>query len=570
MDSLIQRQYTEEGENLREIPWNVYPRPQLRRTKWACLNGSWDFETAGWKGKIMVPFCAESLLSGFAGTIRYGEDLRYGRTFSIPEDWQGMRVRLHFGAVNSSCEVRINDRVVGRHENGYLAFSFDVTDYLEASGRENRLEVIVKNDLSGQYPWGKQKEKRGGMWYTPCSGIWQTVWMEPVPEKYVEKLEINVDLEGAGIKVKGVSEGILICEGKQYEIADGSVRVKPENVRTWSPEDPYLYEFTIQSGEDEVTSYFALRTISVSAGKEYARLFLNQKPYFFNGILDQGYYSDGLYTPADPALYEKDILAMKELGFNTLRKHLKIEPEQFYYDCDRLGMIVFQDMVNNGDYKFMRDTIWPTFGIKKEDDRKKHRDPKTREAFLQGMRGTVEQLRNHSCICYWTIFNEGWGQFEADKAYEILKQMDPSRIVDATSGWFQQSKTDVESKHLYFEKLHLGKRRHLPQVLSEFGGYVYKIPEHSFHRKDTYGYRIFKDRESFAKAFVKTYLEKIVPLARRGLSASVYTQVSDVEDETNGMLTYDRRICKLDPEETKEIETALQSAVREVINGIMP
>jgi len=563
VDDLIQRQYTEEGENLKEIPWNVYPRPQLRRTKWACLNGSWDFETVGWKGKIMVPFCAESLLSGFDGTIRYGEDLRYGRTFSIPEDWQGMRVRLHFGAVNSSCEVRINDRVVGRHENGYLAFSFDVTDYLEASGRENRLEVIVKNDLSGQYPWGKQKEKRGGMWYTPSSGIWQTVWMEPVPEKYVEKLEINVDLEGANISVVGMSEGILICEGRRYEIVDGSVRVEPENARTWSPEDPCLYEFTIQSGEDEVASYFALRTISISAGKEYARLFLNQKPYFFNGILDQGYYSDGLYTPADPSLFEKDVLAMKELGFNTLRKHLKVEPEQFYYDCDRLGMIVFQDMVNNGDYKFMRDTIWPTFGIKKEDDRKKHRDPKTREAFLEGMRGTVEQLRNHSCICYWTIFNEGWGQFEADKAYEILKQMDPSRIVDATSGWFQQSKTDVESKHLYFEKLHLGKRRNLPQVLSEFGGYVYKIPEHSFHLKDTYGYRIYKDRESFAKAFVKTYLEKIVPMAGRGLSAAIYTQVSDVEDETNGMLTYDRRVCKLDPEETKEIEAVLQKAVRE-------
>lgn len=560
---MIQKLYTKEGENRKEIPWNVYPRPQMRREKWACLNGIWDLEVDGAeRGTILVPYCVESLLSGFEKELNYGEFLRYQRRFTIPKDWEGMRILLHFGAVNSTCEVLLNDKKIGRHENGYLSFSFDVTNYLEPSGKENRLEVLVKNDLSGLYPYGKQKKDRGGMWYTPCSGIWQTVWMEPVPETYVEKLQIDVDQRSAKITVEGISEGVLLCDGRRYEIQAGSVIVMPENPRTWSPEDPYLYEFIVQSGSDEVTSYFALREINVACEGGHAVILLNSKPYFFNGVLDQGYYSDGAYTPADPSLYKKDVLAMKALGFNMLRKHLKIEPEQFYYDCDRLGMIVFQDMVNNGDYKFLRDTILPTVGFKKASDVKKHRDPATRKAFLEGMKGTVSQLRNHSCICYWTIFNEGWGQFEADKAYEILKELDSSRIVDATSGWFQQSKTDVESLHMYFEKLHLGKRTQLPQVLSEFGGYVYKIPEHSFHLKNTYGYKLFKDRESFAKAFVRTYLEDIVPMVRKGLSASVYTQLSDVEDETNGLLTYDRRICKLRPEETREITTSLLKAVQ--------
>ena len=233
-----------------------------------------------------------------------------------------------------------------------------------------------------------------------------------------------------------------------------------------------------------------------------------------------------------------------------------------------MTVIDFQDMVNNSDYKFIRDTIIPTIGFKNLDDSKKHRDPKAREAFLDGMKGTVEQLKNHPCICYWTIFNEGWGQFEADKAYEVLKEMDNSRIIDSTSGWFQQQLSDVESMHMYFEKLHLGKRTYLPQVLSEFGGYVYKIPQHSYHLKNTYGYKIFKDRETFAKAFLEVYTEQIIPLAKKGLSACVYTQLSDVEDETNGILTYDRKVCKLFPKETVEIATALQKAVRERVKHV--
>lgn len=560
----IQKLYTNAGMQVQEIPWNVYPRPQLKRTKWICLNGIWEIKTeSGFQGNIKVPFCPESLLSGFKGKIRYGEKLHYQRTFTIPQDWMEKRILLHFGAVSSTCEVLINGQMVGHHENGYLSFTLDITKVLKSKGEENLLEVIVQNDLSGRLPSGKQKEKRGGMWYTPCSGIWQSVWMEPVPEHYVESLKIQVDLEGADIFTNGITEGALVCEGKSYEIVNGKVRVCPEQPRWWSPEDPYLYDFSIKSGEDEIRSYFALRSIEVREGKDYPDLYLNEKPYFFHGLLDQGYVSDGLYTPADPSLYEQDILAMKALGFNMLRKHIKIEPEQFYYDCDRLGMVVFQDMVNNSDYKFLRDTAIATIGFKKLKDKRKHKNSIFRQAFEEAMKATITQLWNHSCICYWTIFNEGWGQFDADRMYKIAKQMDPTRIIDATSGWFAQKESDVESLHMYFEKLHLGKNKALPQVLSEFGGYVYKDEEHSFNLTKTYGYKIYQDRETFVKAFQQVYMEQIVPLVRKGLSATVYTQLSDVEDETNGILTYDRKVCKLYPNETSSIKEALFMALKE-------
>ena len=400
------------------------------------------------------------------------------------------------------------------------------------------------------------------MWYTPVSGIWQSVWLEPVSEEYITNLTIKPDLTGVDITFHGIKDGILTCEDRRYEIHDGHVRINPENPRLWSPETPYLYEFSALAGEDQITSYFALRTMSVETLKGIPRLCLNGKPYFFHGLLDQGYFSDGIYTPAMPGAYEKDILAAKGLGFNMLRKHIKIEPEQFYYDCDRLGMIVFQDMVNNGDYRFLRDTLLPTFGFRRAKDARMHDDQKTREAFLQGMEGTVMQLYNHPCICLWTIFNEGWGQFDADGAYDSLRALDDSRIIDSTSGWFHQKKSDVDSRHMYFEKLHLGNRRDLPQVLSEFGGYVYKVKEHSCNQEKTYGYKIFKTREEFAAAFRRTYLDDLVPLAKKGLCASVFTQISDVEDETNGLLTYDRKVCKLNSEEVAGIYEKLQEAVQ--------
>ena len=552
--------YTEEGERLSGIPWNVYPRPQLVRKDWLCLNGEWSFRYEGDDPvSIRVPFCPESLLSGYEGRIEYGRKMIYEKIFTVPSAWKGRRILLHFGAVSRSCEVFVNDSLAASNENGYLPFSADITDLLRYG--ENKLTVCAVNDLSTQYPYGKQKKDRGGMWYTPVSGIWQTVWLEPVPETYISSLKVDVDLKGADIQVFGVSEGTVWFEGRQLRFTGGRIRLVPESARLWSAEDPYLYRFTVTSCEDEIDSYFALRTITSETVNGKPRMCLNGEPYYFNGLLDQGYFSDGIYTPADPELYAKDIHKLKELGFNTLRKHIKIEPLNFYYECDRQGMIVFQDMVNNGIYSFRRDTLRPTLGLRKINDAHTNTDPKSRKIFLESLEKTADHLHNSPCILLWTIFNEGWGQFRADEAYERLKALDPSRLIDSTSGWFHQKKTDVDSLHIYFGKLKLGKRRDLPQLLSEFGGYVYKIDGHSFNPVKTYGYKLFKSEKEYVKALRKVYLEELMPLAKLGLCGSIYTQVSDVEDETNGIFTYDRKACRLVSADTEGIQQALKDAI---------
>ena len=454
--------------------------------------------------------------------------------------------------------VLVNGQMLCRHENGYLPFSVDITDALLPG--QNELCVRTRNDLDRRFPWGKQSVKRGGMWYTPCSGIWQTVWLEPVPETYIRSLGIVCGADWVEIAADGISDGIITLDGREYSLSNGKAKISLSDPRLWSPEDPYLYSFTVSSGEDRVESYFALRTLSTETLHGIPRLCLNGKPYFFHGLLDQGYWSDGLYTPAVPQAFEKDILAMKSLGFNTLRKHIKLEPERFYYDCDRLGMIVFQDMVNNGEYRYFRDTVLPTIHIKKRSDRRLNPDAETRRIFLDAMEKTVRLLKNHPCICLWTVFNEGWGQFCADDAYRKLKAVDDSRFVDSTSGWFHQSRSDVDSLHIYFGKLHLGKQR-LPQLLSEFGGFVWKLPDHSFNTEKTYGYRIYKTQRDFINGLQQLY-GSLIPLAEQGLCGAIYTQVSDVEDETNGLFTFDRAVLKVSPEELKAFAGQLQAAVR--------
>ena len=544
----MQRLYTEEGLSLPETPWNRYPRPQMKREEWLCLNGTWNFCSGNaQKEEILVPFCPESLLSGIMNPPEPGTEMICEREFYLPESWRKSRVLLHFGAVSRECIVSLNGREVCRHDNAYLPFFADITDVLEEG--ENLLRVTVINDLSPQYPWGKQTKKRGGMWYTPVSGIWQTVWLEPVPEQYIQGISISTGLDYAEIEISGITDGFVLFEGKRIPLKEGRARVEVPDPKMWCPEHPYLYDFEVCCGEDHVRSYFALRTLSVQSVKGIKRLCLNGKPFFFNGLLDQGYWSDGLYTPVGPEAYEKDILTMKSLGYNTLRKHIKIEPEQFYYDCDRLGMIVFQDMVNNGEYHYLRDTVLPTIGVTGISDAHLNRDPETRMIFIQAMENTVRLLSNHPSICLWTIFNEGWGQFCADEAYERLKDLDDSRFIDSTSGWFHQKKSDVDSLHIYFKKLHLGKEDK-PQLLSEFGGYSYKIPEHSFNRKKTYGYKKHKDQGEYVSNLLALY-EEVYQLAKEGLSGAIYTQVSDVEDETNGLLTFDRKILKIQPQDFK-------------------
>ena len=562
--------YTTEGEQISQQPWQSYPRPQMRRNSFFNLNGSWDFEVSSspdlpeqFSKTILVPFPPQSLLSGIHTEIPEDHFLFYRKQFSRLSGSPNGRTLLHIGAADQIAAVWLNGTFLGEHIGGYDSFSFDITAFLQ---EENTLIVRVLDQMSRHIlPYGKQSAKRGGMWYTPVSGIWQTVWMEQVPELYIRSLQIETGENWAELTVDGdVPEGLVSVQTPegilQFPLAQNTARIELTSPRLWSPEDPYLYECTVQSGEDSVQTYFALRTLSREKINGIQRLCLNGKPYFFHGLLDQGYWSDGLFTPADPICYEKDILAMKSLGFNTLRKHIKVEPEQFYYDCDRLGMIVFQDMVNNGDYHFLRDTALPTIGFKKRNDRNLHRDPEARQAFLHATKTTVQCLKNHPCICYWTIFNEGWGQFESSAAYHRLKELDHTRFIASVSGWFKGGDSDVTTEHVYFKPFR-PKHTDKPLVLSEFGGYAFMPEGHAFHPGKEYGYRHYKTREEFVQGIQTLYQNEIIPAVEKGLCAAIYTQVSDVEDETNGLFSFDRKVLKLRPQEMLPIATQLKEAL---------
>ena len=552
---------TTAGEELCGTSWMVHPHPQMKRENWLNLNGAWDFSVDyKKKGTIRVPFCPESKLSGIGAHFDEGSLLCYNRTFRLPEGWGKGRVILHIGAADQRADIFLNGKPVGIHKGGYEAFSFDITPFLQ---EENNLQICCFDDLQDQsYPYGKQTLNRGGMWYTPVSGIWQTVWLENVPEAYIRKLHIENRGYSVKISIEPALGGSVHVAGLgRFGLENGSVTITPENPNLWSPENPYLYDFTVEAGEDRVESYFAIRALEVKKVGKYPRLCLNGKPYFFHGLLDQGYWPDGIFTPATPQCYADDILMMKKLGFNTLRKHIKVEPEEFYYQCDKLGMIVFQDMVNNSDYNFLRDTALPTVGIQKMDDRKLHGDEVSRRRFLEGMEATVKQLKNHPSICYWTIFNEGWGQFDSDNVYEQFKKLDDTRFIDSTSGWFRREKTDVDSRHVYFRKVKLEGDSKKPLVLSEFGGKTFKVEGHVFNPDKTYGYGGCDSLESLNEAVAKLYLDEILPCVRRGLCAAIYTQVSDVEDEINGLVTYDRKVEKMDPARMYPIAAMLQQAV---------
>jgi len=555
--------YTTAGENLRGIPWTVYPRPQMKRDSYINLNGAWDFSVNYEKqGQIRVPFCPECKLSGIGKHYEEGALLCYNRSFILPDGFNKGRVILHIGAADQRSDVFVNGKPTGTHKGGYEAFSFDITDFLKDG--ENSLQVCCFDDLTDQsYPYGKQTMNRGGMWYPPVSGIWQTVWLESVPETYIEKLHIENRGYGVQISTEPAVSGVIHVAGLgSYNLENGCVTIVPENPHLWSPEDPYLYDFVLESGEDRIESYFAIRSLEIKKVGKYQRLCLNGKPYFFHGLLDQGYWPDGLFTPAAPECYADDILMMKKLGFNTLRKHIKVEPEEFYYQCDKLGMVVWQDMVNNSDYSFFRDTALPTAGFQTLPDQFLHRDEFSRKRFLECMAATVRQLKNHPSICYWTIFNEGWGQFDSDNVYEQFRKLDDTRFIDSTSGWFRRKKTDVDSRHVYFRKVNL-KAGGKPLVLSEFGGKTFGVEGHIFNPEKTYGYGGNESLEALNEALVKLYTEEIIPHAQKGLCAAIYTQVSDVEDEINGLVTYDRKVEKVDPEKMLPIGKALQKAMEE-------
>ncbi len=542
-----------------------YPRPQMRRASFINLNGTWDyaFTKAGekqpekWDGKILVPFSPECELSGVGRVLRPDEYLWYRRDWVRPEDMSG-RVILHFGAVDQSCTVYINGLRAYRHKGGYLPFEFDATGFLSKDINELSLSVRDESDAS-YHSRGKQKMKHSGIWYTPQSGIWQSVWAECVPKDCIRKLHITPDYDNALVRINadivGDSRAYAVFNEQRYQIP---AEIPVPNFEPWSPENPRLYDFSVVCGEDKVDSYFAMRKFSVeSDSKGVKRLFLNGKPYFHNGLLDQGYWSDGMYTaPSDEALIF-DIKTAKDMGFNMLRKHIKVEPLRWYYHCDRLGMLVWQDMINGGgSYNPAIISTPLVTGIHLSDKNYKlfaREDHEGRVEYETELNEMVDLLYNCPCIAMWVPFNEGWGQFDAARIAEKLEHMDPTRTIDHASGWHDQKIGQIKSLHVYFKK-YVFKPDKLGRavLLSEFGGYNYRCEGHSFG-SDNFGYKKLRSEKDLQMELEKLYFEQIKPAYKQGLAAAVYTQLTDVEQEVNGLITYDRKVVKLAPEVTRKI-----------------
>ena len=568
------------GEKLdRKMPLSEYPRPQLRRESWQCLNGPWEYAIRptlpeepfpeSWDGSILVPFSPESELSGVGRTLRPAETLWYRRYFALPENWNaGKRLLLHFGAVDQEAAVFVNGQKAGEHRGGYNAFTVDATAFIQP---KNELIVRVYDDTDASWHTrGKQRTKRGGIWYTPQSGIWQTVWMEWVPEAYIQRVRLISDIDRGELELTVFAsrpgEGTAVLQGERFAFTVGTpVRLPVRDQRLWSPDDPWLYPLELHFGEDRVESYFAMRKTEVRAGKDgVRRLYLNNRPCFHNGLLDQGYWPDGLYTaPADEAMIF-DLQTAKKLGYNMLRKHIKVEPMRWYYHCDRIGMLVWQDMVNGGrDYKSWYVTYMATamegMHIRAKDTRihlMGRQDPAGQRQFEKEMKETVRLLYNHPSIVTWVIFNEGWGQFQTKKMTDIVRAEDPYRLTDSASGWFDQGCGDIRSIHDYFFPLHVTPEKRVT-ALTEFGGYSLQIPKHSMYEKKVYGYKKFKRKRELTAGYEKLIKKLIIPNISRGLSATVYTQLSDIEEEVNGIISYDRKIVKMDEKTVKKLNEKL-------------
>ncbi len=550
-----------------------YPRPQMRRGSFVNLNGWWDYaitesdaQPSEWEGKILVPFSPETELSGVQRTLMPGQYLWYRRCLTLPQGAGEGRVLLHFGAVDQIADVWLNGALVASHTGGYTPFSCDITDRLEG---ENQLVVRVQDTSDTSYhSRGKQKLQRGGIWYTVQSGIWQTVWAECVPEEYISSLRITPRYDEARVDITVLSDTAAQCEisvdGRTVTGQTGSViSVDMPGFAEWCPDSPHLYDFTVTMGQDRVESYFGMRKFSIEKDeKGVKRLFLNNRPYFHNGLLDQGYYSDGMYTPPSDEAMIYDIQLAKDMGFNMLRKHIKIEPLRWYYHCDRLGVLVWQDMINGGgEYDFLTISAPIFLGSHLKDNRYRklaRQDAAGRAQYYAELEEMINHLYNCTSIAMWVPFNEGWGQFDAAEAVRRILSLDTTRTIDHASGWYDQRIGDIRSLHVYFKKYKFKKDRlGRAVVLSEFGGYNYYAKGHSFGERIDSMYHKYDTPEALFAAYKKLFDTEIIPAKAKGLCATVYTQLTDVEDELNGMVTYDREVLKLPVEGVREINARL-------------